>query len=341
MSDDELPKSPVRKRRRVVLLSIGFVVLASVLGSAISPWPSALLIRWVFTAGADATVEEMLPFVPDTPLDEQLDLAYSPGGPDTTLDVFSPAEGTDALATVVWIHGGAWISGDKKDIAPYLRILAAEGYTVAGLNYAIAPEVIYPGAVEQLNDALGYLIDNAGELRIDPDRIILAGDSAGAQFASQLATLVTNSDYAELLGIIPALSPDQLDGVILNCGVYDLDAMAELNGISAWGFKIALWAYTGTRDWSDTYAGATMSTIEFVTEDFPPTFISGGNGDSLTWIQSVPMFNKLKASGVEVSHLFWEADHEPALPHEYQFHLDFDGAQQALDETLDFLKSVD
>ncbi len=41
-----------------------------------------------------------------------------------------------------------------------------------------------------------------------------------------------------------------------------LRAMAELNGLPAWGFKVALWAYTGTKDWSELPVGATMSTIE-------------------------------------------------------------------------------
>lgn len=341
MGTEEKTPLPPRRRLRRVLTAVGAVIVVVVLASAASPWPSSLLIRSVFTQGGAQTVEEMLPYVPDTPLDEKLDVAYSPGGADTTLDVFSPRQGADALATVVWIHGGAWISGEKRDVAPYLRILAAEGYTTVGVNYSIAPEAIYPKAVEQVNTALSYLLENAAELRIDPDRIILAGDSAGSQIASQLAVLTTNDDYAELLGITPALSTEQLVATILNCGVYDLDAMAELNGISAWGFKIALWGYTGTREWSDTYAGITMSSIDFVNEDFPPTYISGGNGDGLTWIQSVPMHTALKEAGVEVTSLFWPAHHEPALPHEYQFHLDFDEAQQALDKTITFLKSVD
>lgn len=341
MVTEESARRSARPRLRRFLLAVGGVLAVVGLASAISPWPSSMLIRWVFTAGAEATVSEMLPYVPDEPLLESLDVAYRPGGDDTTLDVFSPSSGTDALTTVIWIHGGAWISGDKRDVAPYLRMLASEGYTAIGLNYAIAPEVIYPGAVEQLNDALGFLLENADDYRIDPQRIVLAGDSAGAQLASQLAVLTTNPDYANLLGIAPTLSPSQLIGTILNCGVYDLDAMAELNGISAWGFKIALWSYTGTRDWSDTYAGATMSTIDFVTADLPPTHISGGNGDALTWIQSVPMHTALKNAGVEVSSLFWPAHHEPALPHEYQFHLDYDEAQQAMQETLTFLGSLE
>jgi acetyl esterase/lipase len=128
--------------------------------------------------------------------------------------------------------------------------------------------------------------------------------------------------------------------VILNCGVYDLRAMAELNGLPAWGFKVALWAYTGTKDWSELPVGATMSTIEFVTADFPPTYISGGNGDGLTWLQSIPMAQRLDELGVPVTELFWPAPHEPQLPHEYQFHLDMPEAQEALTATIDWLNET-
>jgi acetyl esterase/lipase len=139
------------------------------------------------------------------------------------------------------------------------------------------------------------------------------------------------------MGIRPALSDNQLVAAILNCGVYDMKRMSDLTGIPAWGFKIALWGYTGTKNWSETYAGATMSTIDFVNSSFPPTFISGGNGDGLTWLQTVPMSAALKDAGVDVDELVWPANHVPALPHEYQFHLDFTEARTALDRTLEFL----
>jgi acetyl esterase/lipase len=317
-----------------VVVTVG-VVAAVIL--ALTPWPSAMLIRSVFESGARSTIAEMKPYVPDTKLTEQRDVSYADGGADTTLDAFTPASATGALPTIVWIHGGAWISGVKGDVDPYLRILASHDYTTISLNYTIAPEAAYPTAVRQLNEALGYITKHAAELNVDPDQIVLAGDSAGAQLASQLAAMTTNPDYAHLLGIAPALSKDQLVATVLNCGVYDLRAMAELSGLPAWGFKVALWAYTGTKDWSETYAGSTMSTVQFVTEDFPATYISGGNGDGLTWLQSVPMAAALKAAGVDVTSVFYSADHTPSLPHEYQFHLDFPDARAALDKTLAFL----
>jgi acetyl esterase/lipase len=326
------------RRSRAVATIFALIVVAVLVWTSVTPWPSAMLIRAVFEQGGTQTAAEMERHVPDTPIDARLDVAPE-GMP--SFDVFRPEDAGDtALATVLWIHGGAWISGDKSNVAPYLRILAGEGYTTVGLGYTVAPEAVYPQAIRQLTDQIGYLLDHADEFGIDPQRIVLAGDSAGAQLASELAVLATNPEFEQLTGITSALSASQLVGTVLNCGVYELDGMAKLTGIGAWGFKVALWAYTGTKDWSQESPGALMSSLEFATEDFPTTYISGGNGDALTWIQSVPMANRLEELGVDVTRVFYAADHEPALPHEYQFHLDGADARDALDATIRFLDRV-
>lgn len=337
---NELWLSPRQRRviSRLALLAAVLLAVSAVL--AITPWPATLAIRWVFEQGGDAKAAAMQAYVPDVALTEHLDVEYGGDGADTSLDVFSPASADGPLPTVVWVHGGAWVSGSKEHVDPYLRILAAEGYTTVGVDYTVGPDAVYPTAVHQLNDALAFLDANAAEYGIDPGRIVLGGDSAGAQLASQLASLTTNPEYAALLGVDPALGADQLSGVVLECGVYDLRAMADLAGIESWGFKIALWAYTGTKDWSAGSPGAMMSTIGFVTGDFPPAFVSGGNGDALTWLQSIPFSRELAAAGVETDTLFWPADHEPRLPHEYQFELEREEAQEALVRTIAFLERV-
>lgn len=334
------PKKRRRWRRTRITLGVivAIVAVVAIIGS-ITPWPSAMVIRSVFTKGGDDTAAEMKKHVPDTKLTETLGVSYSDDGVDTTMDVFSPASATGPLPTIVWIHGGAWISGSKENVDPYMRILAAEGYTTIAVNYTIGPEGVYPLAVHQLNDALAYIDEHAEELGVDPTQIVLAGDSAGGQLASQMATLITNPDYAEIMGMTPALTADQVVATVLNCGVYDLSALAELTGLVGWGFKSSMWAYSGTKDWAEGSTGATMSTVDWVTADFPTTYISGGNGDGLTWLQSIPMAKRLDELGVDVTTLFWPAPHEPALPHEYQFHLDMPDAQTALQKTIDFLNA--
>ena len=328
------------RARRVLaslVVGIGVVALGAALAVRATPWPSALVIRRVFTKGARETVAEMLPFVP-VGVSARTGVPFGRAASGLRFDVFRPEAAEGPLPAVVWVHGGAWLSGSSWDVEPYLRILAAEGFTTVGLNYTLAPEAAYPTAIRQLNDALAHLVAHADDLGIDPERIVLAGDSAGAQLASQLAVLGTSPDYARLVGIAPAVRREQLAGVVLNCGVYDLDALADLTGLLGWGFKTAMWAYAGEKDWSDSPAGRTMSTLNHVTADFPPTYISGGNGDGLTASQSVPLASALRAAGVEVTELFWPADHEPALPHEYQVHLRFPEAREALRATVAFLR---
>ncbi|MGM7680127.1 alpha/beta hydrolase [Microbacterium sp. A94] len=332
-------KKPHRRwwKTRITLgIIVAIAVVVAIVG-AITPWPSAMVIRAVFTQGGDATAAEMEKYVPDTKLTETLDVSYGTDGVDTTMDVFTPASATGPLPTIVWIHGGAWISGSKENVAPYMRILAAEGYTTIAVNYTLGPEGVYPTAVHQVNEALGYINDHADELNVDASQIVLAGDSAGSQLASQMATLVTSEDYAEIMGITPALKANQVVATVLNCGVYDLAALAALDGVVGWGLKSSMWAYAGKKTWAEGSTGATMSTVNWVTEDFPTTYISGGNGDALTWLQSIPMAQRLDELGVNVTTLFWPAPHEPALPHEYQFHLDMPDAQTALQKTLAFL----
>ncbi|SEB51507.1 Acetyl esterase/lipase [Paramicrobacterium humi] len=334
------PEPRSRYAVRQLLLAAGAVLAAIGLVFSASPWPSVLLMRAAFDRGAAGIADEMRDHQPTLDIERTRDVPYATDSSDETLDLYRPTGAGQPLPAVVWIHGGSWISGSAANVQPYLEMIANDGYAAIGLNYTLGPEGTYPTAFEQLNTALGYISDHAAELGVDADRIVLAGDSAGAQLASQLAVLVTNPHYAHFTGITPGLAPDQLDAVILHCGVYDMDAMADLTGFDAAGLKIALWGYTGTKAWSQLAAGSLMSTMEWVTEDFPATFISGGNGDGLTWIQSLPMSQTLRDEGVDVTEEFFAADHEPALPHEYQFHLDLTDARATYDKTIQFLGAV-
>ncbi|MGJ4845224.1 alpha/beta hydrolase [Leifsonia sp. Le1] len=324
----------------VVFMALGLAVVTVLVVAFFNPWPSALLIRALFERGAADTVAEMEPYVPKSGVDAHRDIAYGDAGSDTSLDVFTPTGESTPLTTVVWIHGGAWISGDKSNVDPYVQILASHGYTTVSLNYTISPETTYPTALNQLNDALGFLVEHAAEYNIDPNSIVIAGDSAGSQYTAQLATIVTNPAYAERVGVTPTLTAKQLKAVILNCGIYDVRGIPDAPGIGGWGFRIALWSYLGAKDWSKTPGGRDMSTIEDVTADFPTTWISGGNADPLTDSQSKPLAKKLEGLGVDVTSVFYPADESPALPHEYQFHLDFAKARSALQSTIVFLDRV-
>ncbi|WP_077043731.1 alpha/beta hydrolase [Rhodococcus sp. MTM3W5.2] len=310
---------------------------AGVLVARVTPRPFTRAVRWGFEWDA-ARVTAALGAHEPAGVARVTDQQYRDGDPDAHLDVYFPEAAQGPLPTVIWTHGGGWISCHKTDFAPYYRLLAAAGFTVVSLDYSLGPDQTYPTAVQQLNDAHAYLVANAERLHVDPQRIVLAGDSAGAQLSSQLAALITNPDYAREVGVTPALRPDQLRGVVLNCGVYDVRKVVGLPGILGWAMDQLVWSSLGTKDFDDSAAVAQMSTILHVTGQFPPTYISGGNADPLTDSQSVPLAELLRGLDVDVTTVFYPAGHKPALGHEYQFKLDNEDGRLALERTIEFLR---
>jgi len=337
---EKIARSPrIRRRHRVVwwiLGVIGALLIGTIVAFQVSPWPGAMIVRAVFTNGAAKVTKIMAPFAPDN-VTSTFNVDYRSDSPSAQLDVYWPDATTAPLPTIVWTHGGAWISGSKDNNTAYYQLLASKGYTVVGLNYGYGPEAKYPEAVYEINDALAFLVEHAAEYNIDTNNIFLAGDSAGAQLTSQIAALTTNPAYAAEMSFTPALAPDQIRGLILNCGVYDLSTFQGGKGLLGWGDDITIWAYTGQRISPSNEAMAQMSTINFATADFPPAYITGGNADPLTKGNSKPFAAKLQSLGVDVSTLFWPEDYTPPLPHEYQFRLNLDAAQQSLTESLAFV----
>ena len=298
-----------------------------------------MLMRGVFS-GAGKFQKKIHPSIPGLGVTRHRGLRYLGPEGKPSLDLFLPATARKPLPVVVWIHGGAWISGSQEDVAPYLRVLAGYGYAVAGVGYSISPEAVYPTAVKELNAALGFIRDHADRYGLDADRIVLAGDSAGAQLAAQLALAITNPEYARDTGVVPAAAPSQLRGILLNCGVFDFPSVARLAGPMGWGLRKALWSYTGSRNWAGTDAARHMSILQHVDHRFPPTYISSGNGDDLTLTQSLPLADRLEELGVPLVRRFWPKDYKPALGHEYQFQLHRPEAMESLQQTVAFLADV-
>jgi acetyl esterase/lipase len=317
-----------------VLLLAGLVAWTQ-----LSPWPAAMVIRTVFDIGGRKAAEALKKHVPATGIAEMRDVQYDVNDRDALLDLFVPAGKAPPAITIVWIHGGGFVAGSKEDVANYARILASKGYGVASINYTRAPDAHYPVPVEQANRALGWLSTNAPRYGLSRDRIVLAGDSAGAQIAAQLANAIVSPDYARDISLHPAVEPARIVGAVLFCGPYDAALARGKNGKPSWFIRSVMWAYMGRKDfWNDPRV-AGFSVARFVTKDFPPAFISVGNGDPLQ-AHSYFLADALRAQGVRTDTLFWPEDHVPALPHEHQFNLDTAEGREALQRTEEFLASL-
>jgi len=100
-----------------------------------------------------------------------------------------------------------------------------------------------------------------------------------------------------------------------------------------------LTAYSGTKRFRDDERFKLTSIPHYVTGAFPQTFISSGNGDPLA-PQAVALAGRLQEVGVHVETLFFPANREPKLKHEYQFNLDEAAGQEALRRMCAFLDAT-
>ena len=112
--------------------------------------------------------------------------AYQGGGNATSLDVYS-FEGARNAPVMVYIHGGAWVTGDKSRVHQKDDFFVDRGYVFISVNYTLVPQTNVEGQLEEIDAALGYIVANVARVGGDPNNISLMGHSAGAHLAVMTA----------------------------------------------------------------------------------------------------------------------------------------------------------
>lgn len=259
-----------------------------------------------------------------------------------SFDLYQPEDSAEnnPRPTVVWIHGGGWISGSKQHGSGYFKLLAAQGFNVVSVEYDFAPKHIYPQQLIQIDQALAYITKHAATLHIDANRLFLAGDSAGANMASHYAALLTTPNYTNEQNFKTSIHAQQIQGLILHCGIYDLEnfiasAPTEIS-LLEWGIVNLVQAYTGGQKDNLEFLKS-MSPAQHLSRDYPAVLISGGNKDFLTESQSYPFVKALQQYQVPVISVFYP-DSKELLLHEYQFMMSKKASQNTFIKTIEFLK---
>jgi acetyl esterase len=323
--------------KRIVLIVLAALLILGAGGYAfyrLTPWPSVWLIRYTFAKSDEEARLSAAPFVPKAGIRAERGLVYDPMVPDGRFDVFAPTDSKSPLPAIVWVHGGGFVAGSREGVGNYLQVLASLGYVGVAIDYTLAPSAKFPTPVSQTNAALDHIILNASKFNIDPMRIFLMGDSAGAHIVAQTALAISDSSYAKRIGVTPGLRRDQLRGLILHCGMYN-PALTDFEGPYGDFNRTVIWSYVGTRNHKDLRVQQ-LAVTPFVTASFPPTFISAGNADPLA-PQSAELTNALRSKEVEVDSLFFPPNHQPPLGHEYQMMLSTHAGRLAFDRSAAFL----
>lgn len=109
-------------------------------------------------------------------------------GGSLRLDIYLPKNSKGKLPLVVWIHGGGWKYGNKSSASSAAALLVPKGYAVAGINYRLSQDSIFPAQLNDCKAAIRFLRANAHTFSIDPERIGVWGSSAGGYLSSLLGT---------------------------------------------------------------------------------------------------------------------------------------------------------
>jgi acetyl esterase/lipase len=120
------------------------------------------------------------------PADDLTDLAYATGSAAQALDLYLPRRTGTAVPLVVYVHGGAFLGGDKADHFPQIGALRTAGYAVASVNYRLSGEAPFPAGVQDVKAAVRWLRAAAPKYGIDPARFGAWGDSAGGHLVAML-----------------------------------------------------------------------------------------------------------------------------------------------------------
>jgi len=217
------------------------------------------------------------------------DIVFGKGGDmDLRLDIYHPAAGSGKRMANIHVHGGGFRGGSKEDAARTAPDLARLGYIGIGIQYRLAGEANWPGQLHDVKAAIRWTRANADRLDIDPDRISVAGYSAGGLMAL----------FAAATGDRP-----EFEGDGGNAGVGTGIAAAV-------GFYPATTGGPMSPD-ADAAARAAANLDNHISGTFAPTLLLHGVADTTIRIESSQeLFQKLRDVDVPVElHAFEGAPH--------------------------------
>lgn len=326
-------KKPFHKRIWVwVLISILVIVSATALTMPFVYNVQTVILRIICKPRNVSTPRNYDTILRDTIKTE--DVSYNSVYPNGNMDIFSPKNTEQSLPLFVYFHGGYYVGGNKKGAEPYCRMIANEGYIVANVNYVLAPDEQYPAQAVQANEAISFLVGNAGFYNIDINNIFIGGDSAGAHLSGYMGAYYTNDELTSKLDITPAISKNQLKGVVLLCGFYNMLTVRKTHFPF---LNDAMWMLTGTKKYEQYSRVGELNTIENVTENYPNTYLLCGDKDPF-YPQNLEMKEKLEEKNVNVT-AYLPLSKEKRLWHEFQQNFDLEEAYTAMTMLLDFFET--
>lgn len=227
------------------------------------------------------------------PLPEQtmMNVSYASNDTAQRMDVYLPAgRTTTTTKAIVIVHGGAWISGDKTEMNPFIPVIKQRlpEYAIFNINYRLAAlpsSNIFPTQENDMKAALNFIVNKASEYKFNTDKLCLLGASAGGHLV--LLQAYKNAT-PKVKAVVDLFGPTDM------AGLYTAYAPNPLNQL---GIQLLMSGTPATN--AALYQSS--SPINYVSAQSQPTLILHGTADPIVpYVQSTTLKTKLETSGVYV-----------------------------------------
>lgn len=215
-----------------------------------------------------------------------------PEGFSLKMDLYIPKGVARPMPVVMWIHGGGWREGSKA--MPMVLPLVPLGFAVASIDYRLSQTAIFPAQIYDCKAAVRWLRVHAAEHGFDPNRIAVAGASAGGHLAALLGTTARHRELegdegnpgvsSRVQAVIDLFGPTNLTDLSREYSISQTNVIAELLGGSIYS------------SWANAQAA---SPVLYVDKFSSPFYIAHGDADPVVPMeQSVELDSALKKAGV-------------------------------------------
>ncbi len=246
------------------------------------------------------------------------DVVYSTeGGQKQRLDVYFPPDHVPTKsplrAAVLCIHGGAWRSGGKSDMAVFAEALAQKGYVSVCISYRLFdpekhPENVWPAQYDDAQRAVRWMRANAGQLWIDAGRIAAMGASAGGHLVALLGTTDTRAGLER-----PAYHghSSRVNAVVDVFGPTDLTKDFTRLKLGSATVQSLVDDFVGSKKPAAEIAQARLaaSPVRYVDAKTVPFLIFHGAKDTIVPVEQSRLLEAaLKRNGTACTYIEWEAE---------------------------------
>ena len=216
--------------------------------------------------------------------------------PYQTMDIQLPEQMLEPVPVLVFLHGGAWVIGDKTDeeLSATIDAALADGYAVVRVNYRLAQNAKWPAQIYDCKAAIRFIRANAEKYNLNPDQIAVLGCSAGAHLAQMLGVTNGNTEFEDLSMGNKEVSSD-VQAVVSMYGISDVSTWSQTKDLTN---IIGNGKDPSTMLLGENYTAEqalAASPITYVSSKTVPMFIGHGKNDTLVGCeQSITLSEKLK-----------------------------------------------